>query len=278
MPSPFGRFDTEALHDALDVKRAGNGLSWAGLARQLRVAASTLTRAQAGGWMAGDNAAMFVDWLGVPHEAFLRSPGAGSAPDLPTQLAHVLHIQTEVPVDRAQGLYRSRLDHVEGFGLSSETAPRSLGLPAPLIDYRTIKARTSPDFFTRIDSVALGAALSEARVARGLTWQQVADEIDQPSVVSASSIAGIGGRPSPNDRARRDLGARTGAHQLMAVVQWLAVPSEIFMSRPPGRRAASLRQQLLALVVLRRDLPAGVLRTLEGAIEGLEWPSSASSA
>ena len=96
MPSKYLRFDTPLLHDAIDKRRQQRGLSWARLARELNVAAATLTRAAGGGRMAGDNAATFVDWLGLPHEAFLR-PEGGPAPDLATRLVRVVAAHREVP-------------------------------------------------------------------------------------------------------------------------------------------------------------------------------------
>jgi hypothetical protein len=244
------RFDTSLLYDALDVDREQRGWAWSRLATELRVAAATLTRAAAGGRMAGDNAAMFVDWLGLPHEAFLRRQGSRSRPDLAMRLGSVIGASNEVSADVALGL--------------GEAVLKTLDPSAVLAvhdDYRwdaaaRIEASPSPDGFTRIDSFALRRALDAERSRRGLTWQQIAIEIRQPDVVSASSLAAIGSASAPRDTARKPLGMRVGAQPFLAVTRWLRIPSEAVLSRPPGRVAPDLRTQLLNLVRLERGLSA----------------------
>jgi hypothetical protein len=208
--------------------------------------------------MAGDNSAMFVDWLGVPHEAFLRYPGASGAPTVATQIVNVIAVTRELSAGRALELAREVLRVVGPIDASASAVEERLeaqvlGTRAPLA--QDVQVRQSPDFFTRIDALALRDVLEGARRARSLTWREVAQQIALPDVVSASSLASIGGRPAPRDLARRDLGARVGVHPFTAVVQWIGVPSELFMARPPGRRQAGVRDQLTAVVRLRNDLP-----------------------
>ena len=72
------RFDTKALHAALDAQRVARGLSWAQLAADIGVSATTLTRMRAGGRMEVDGMLARVAWLGVPVETFVRgAPGPG---------------------------------------------------------------------------------------------------------------------------------------------------------------------------------------------------------
>jgi transcriptional regulator with XRE-family HTH domain len=65
----------------------------------------------------------------------------------------------------------------------------------------------------RFDSSALFAALDRERLARGLTWTQLAAEIG----VSASTI----------QRTRR--GGRMEVDGMLAMVGWLGVPAETFV-------------------------------------------------
>jgi transcriptional regulator with XRE-family HTH domain len=65
----------------------------------------------------------------------------------------------------------------------------------------------------RFDSSALFAALDRERLARGLTWKQLAAEIG----VSASTI----------QRTRR--GGRMEVDGMLAMVGWLGVPAETFV-------------------------------------------------
>jgi len=66
------RFDPMALHEALDKRRNERGLTWAGVAAEIGVGASTLTRIRAGGRMEVDGMLAMVRWLGVPVETFVR--------------------------------------------------------------------------------------------------------------------------------------------------------------------------------------------------------------
>jgi transcriptional regulator with XRE-family HTH domain len=65
----------------------------------------------------------------------------------------------------------------------------------------------------RFDSSALFAALDRERLARGLTWKQLAGQIG----VSAATI----------QRTRR--GGRMEVDGMLAMVGWLGVPAETFV-------------------------------------------------
>jgi len=66
------RFDAKALYAALDEQRRARGLTWADVARETGVAASTLKRTQDGGRLELDGALAMVTWLGRTVESFTR--------------------------------------------------------------------------------------------------------------------------------------------------------------------------------------------------------------
>jgi transcriptional regulator with XRE-family HTH domain len=59
----------------MDERRQALGLSWAEVARQIGVSASTLTRTKRGGRMEVDGMLAMVSWLGQPVERFVRESG-----------------------------------------------------------------------------------------------------------------------------------------------------------------------------------------------------------
>ena len=66
------RFDAKALYQALDQQRRSRGLTWAGVAREIGVSASTLTRTARGGRMEADGMLAMCRWLKRPAESFVR--------------------------------------------------------------------------------------------------------------------------------------------------------------------------------------------------------------
>lgn len=66
--------DVQALHAALDVERRARSLSWRGLAQQLDLSASTLSRMAEGRHPDVVAFATMTTWLGVPAETFYRRP------------------------------------------------------------------------------------------------------------------------------------------------------------------------------------------------------------
>ena len=66
------RFDSRALYRAIDERRQALGLSWAEVARQMGVAAATLTRTKQGGRLEVDGMLAMVGWLQQPVERFVR--------------------------------------------------------------------------------------------------------------------------------------------------------------------------------------------------------------
>ena len=66
------RFDSEALHAALDRQRASRGISWAQAAKEIGVSAATIARLPDGGRLEVDGMLAMVGWLGVPVEHVVR--------------------------------------------------------------------------------------------------------------------------------------------------------------------------------------------------------------
>ena len=65
------RFDTRALHAALDRERVARGLTWSDVARQTGVSSSTLARMREGGRLEVDGMLAMVGWLGRTVEEFV---------------------------------------------------------------------------------------------------------------------------------------------------------------------------------------------------------------
>ena len=66
------RFDTARLHAALDARRVERGLTWAQLARELDVGATTLSHLAAGGRTAFPHVLRLTRWLELPAARFTR--------------------------------------------------------------------------------------------------------------------------------------------------------------------------------------------------------------
>ena len=66
------RFDSAALHAALDAKRCAEGLTWTDVANATRVSAGTIARLKVGGRLEVDGMLAMVGWLGVAVETFVR--------------------------------------------------------------------------------------------------------------------------------------------------------------------------------------------------------------
>ncbi len=66
------RFDSKALHRALDSQRVQRGMTWTEVSKEIGVSASTLRRTKEGGRMEVDGMIAMVDWLGERVETFVR--------------------------------------------------------------------------------------------------------------------------------------------------------------------------------------------------------------
>lgn len=69
-PHTPGRFDSAALYAALDAQRRSRGMTWAEVAAEIGVSASTLTRTRLGGRMEVDGMLAMARWLGRTAESF----------------------------------------------------------------------------------------------------------------------------------------------------------------------------------------------------------------
>lgn len=65
------RFDTKALHKALDEQRKRRDMSWADVSKEIGVSASTLRRTSEGGRMEVDGMLAMVYWLNEKVETFV---------------------------------------------------------------------------------------------------------------------------------------------------------------------------------------------------------------
>ena len=66
------RFDSKALHEAIDKQRKVRDMTWTDVSREIGVGTSTITGTRKGGRMEVDGMLAMVDWLGVPVETFVR--------------------------------------------------------------------------------------------------------------------------------------------------------------------------------------------------------------
>ncbi|MHB1959106.1 MAG: hypothetical protein ACYCO5_08745 [Acidobacteriaceae bacterium] len=65
-----GRFNSQALYEALNAQRSARGMSWSQVASEIGVSASTLTRTRQGGRMEVDGILAMVRWVGRTVESF----------------------------------------------------------------------------------------------------------------------------------------------------------------------------------------------------------------
>lgn len=67
------RFDTKKLYAALDAQRAARNMTWLDVAKELSLAASSLTHLSKGGRTGFPHVMRMVGWLGLPAAAFTRA-------------------------------------------------------------------------------------------------------------------------------------------------------------------------------------------------------------
>jgi transcriptional regulator with XRE-family HTH domain len=107
---------------------------------------------------------------------------------------------------------------------------------------------------TKIDVQGLYAALDAERTARGLSWRQLAKEID----VSPSLLSRLGNELRPD------------ADRFATLVRWLNMPAEQFMidaeESSVERTQPELLTQLAPLLRARHDLEARDVAYLEDVI------------
>ncbi|HEY0640752.1 MAG TPA: helix-turn-helix domain-containing protein [Pseudonocardiaceae bacterium] len=103
---------------------------------------------------------------------------------------------------------------------------------------------------TTVDVTALYAALDAARVGRGLSWRQLAGELE----LSPSTLSRLGNGMNPDVNA------------FAAMVRWLNLPAESFMLGPASDEQPDLVAELAPLLRARRDLSSEDVEHLEEII------------
>lgn len=91
--------DVEGLFAALNAARESRGSSWRGLAKEIGVSPSLLSRLGNGLKPDADSFANLVRWLGLPAEQFFVNPEARTErhePELMTQLAPLLRARQDL--------------------------------------------------------------------------------------------------------------------------------------------------------------------------------------
>ena len=119
-------FDYAALYQALDRERQRRELTWAGAAREIRVAASTIARLGASPRTAeADGVLQMLRWLGQPPERFLPdAPATRSAPWPSTDESRIVRVD-------ARALYAAIDDRRAQRTMTWQAVARELGLSNP---------------------------------------------------------------------------------------------------------------------------------------------------
>ena len=102
---PETTVDISALYAAVDRKRQARGLSWRGLAAELKITPSTFTRMAQGMKPDVDTFATLVQWVGIPQEEFLRpSPNRSEDADPVAMISSYLRASKNVTHEQANAL------------------------------------------------------------------------------------------------------------------------------------------------------------------------------
>ena len=88
-------FDLRALFQAVDAERQHQGLSWDALARQVRVAASTIRRYGNGDDAEADGVLAVLRWLGAEPERYITGDAPKGQP-LPTHGPGYIRVDMEL--------------------------------------------------------------------------------------------------------------------------------------------------------------------------------------
>lgn len=106
---------------------------------------------------------------------------------------------------------------------------------------------------TRVDVVALQAALNQARITKGMSWRQLA---------AASGVT-----PSLLSRLRN--GYKPDADGFMTLVRWLGMRAERFLVDEDAtpRNQPELTAELAPLLRARKDLDESDIKMLEEVIQ-----------
>jgi transcriptional regulator with XRE-family HTH domain len=105
-----------------------------------------------------------------------------------------------------------------------------------------------------VDVSALYASLDEARIAKGLSWRELARQLG----LSPSTMTRLGNKRSPD------------VHAFMTMVRWLNMPAEDFLTdrdeATQVREDPELGAQLAPLLRARKDLDAEDIENLQALI------------
>jgi transcriptional regulator with XRE-family HTH domain len=102
---PETTVDISALYAAVDRKRQARGLSWRGLAAELKITPSTFTRMAQGMKPDVDTFATLVQWLGIPQKEFLRpSPTRNEDADPVAMISSYLRASKNLTHEQANAL------------------------------------------------------------------------------------------------------------------------------------------------------------------------------
>lgn len=125
------RFDLPALFRAIDAERSRQELSWASLARQVGVAASTIRRFRTAENAEADGVLALVRWLGVAPEAYVAGsslPGdrldSGGMGHVRVDMDLVAEVTPEAEVSR--GRTRTTIQHLVAVAGTSQRTVASL--------------------------------------------------------------------------------------------------------------------------------------------------------
>ena len=134
-----GRFDSGALYAALDAERRVRGMSWAQVARETGVSASTLSRTAQDGPMELDGIRAMVRWLGRTAAAQARVSLRAQQSDLTAESAaaldYVVRISFRPGRFDAQALYSALDAQRQERGLSWRQVASEVGLPAAMLTH-----------------------------------------------------------------------------------------------------------------------------------------------
>jgi transcriptional regulator with XRE-family HTH domain len=135
-----------------------------------------------------------------------------------------------------------------GTGIEGRSPVRLMSNDASIVEYEVV-GTVARD---RLDTDALYAALNAQRVARKLSWRQLAKEV------------GV----SPSTMTRLANGQRPDVDAFAALVRWLGQPADTFLvgDDQAPREEPDLVAQLAPLLRARRDLKEEDAKYLEDLI------------
>lgn len=102
----------------------------------------------------------------------------------------------------------------------------------------------------KVNIGALYAAMNATRIQRGMSWRDVAGEL------------GL----SPSTLTRMGQGKRPDVDAFAAMVAWVGLPAERFMSTPPDTASGDALAEVVAILRGHPRIEAGDARVLESVL------------